>query len=533
LAVNVETMADEMMNHSKLKTLLNAIRPERIEAHLRFLSHPLLEGRGAGTRGGRIAEEYIRAVMEAAGLEEVPGLGYRQEVPMIGMDPQPRLEFAAGGTSPVGRPRYRDDYVLEAGVPQEDVELEAEIVFVGYGIHAPEYGWDDFGDEDLEGKVLLIRVNDPGTEDRPDFFDGTALTYYGRWTYKFEEAARRGAAGAILVHTEESAGYGWNVVRTSNTGEQYQLAGEPEFPLQVRGWVTEAVARELLAAGGGDAEVLLAASDRPGFRARPLGLQLRASVRSTVREVSTANVVGFVPARDNDRAQEPIIIMAHHDHLGMTEEDGKVAIYHGAYDNASGVALLLALAQAVMETGTRLERPLIFLASTAEESGLLGAEWYTRHPAFPLARTAAVLNVDGANLQGPTRDIAPLGADRSTLGDVVGRAAEQEGLQLAAEQHPEKGMFFRQDHFPFARAGVPGIAFDHGLDYPERPAGWGEGWYQEFVSRHYHQPSDAFSEDFDYRGAVQQGRVMLRTAVEVARADVLPDWRHGSGFARA
>jgi hypothetical protein len=514
-----------------LEPALTALREERIEAHLRFLSHPLLEGRGAGSRGGRLAEEYIRAVYARAGLEPPRGAGFRQQVPMIGMDPVPDLSLQTSMGETI-EPVYREEYVLEAAIPTESVEVDADLVFVGYGISAPEYEWDDFGDEDLSGKVLLIRVNDPGATGRPDFFEGPRLTYYGRWTYKFEEAGRRGAAGAILIHTDESAGYGWNVVRNSNTGEQYQIAGEPQFPLRIRGWVTDAVARRLLASSGMPAEELLEASDRPGFRPRPLNVSVRASVRSAIREVSTANVLGVLPGTDAELAEEPIVLMAHHDHLGMVTEGDETIIYPGALDNASGVAVLLALAEALGETGTRFPRPLLFLASTAEESGLLGSDWYTRHPVWPLNRTAAVLNIDGANLQGPTDDIAPLGVERSTLGEFVREAAEAEGLSVAPEQHPEKGMFFRQDHFPFARAGVPGIAFDHGLRFTERSEGWGEEWYREWIASHYHQPSDAFQEDFDYRGALQQARVMLRTAAAVAAAEKLPDWYPTAGFRR-
>ncbi len=449
---------------------------------------------------------------------------------MIGMDPEPEIAFSnPSGESFV--PAYRDEFVLEAGIPMESVSVEAELIFAGYGIHAPEYDWDDFQGLDVAGKVLLVRVNDPGTARTPGFFGGRALTYYGRWTYKFEEAARRGAAGVILIHTDESAGYGWNVVRNSNTGEQYQLAGEPEYPLRIRGWVTETVGKRLLSSGD-DADALLALSDRPDFRARPLGMRVNATVRSTISEVATANVMAMIPGVDSTRGDEPVILMAHHDHLGMVPGAGGPTIYAGAHDNASGVALLLAMAEAFAASGARPPRPFLFLASTAEESGLLGAEWYTRHPAWPLGRTAAVLNVDGANLHGPTTDIAPLGVDRSSLGPYVYTAAEAEGLEVAPEQHPEKGSFFRQDHFPFARAGVPGIAFDHGLTYRDRPDGWGKAWFEDFVAHHYHQPSDAFSDDFDYRGAVQQGRVMMRTAIAVAEADSLPDWKADSPFRR-
>src|SRR3954451_12443205 len=245
-------------NEAVLRAALDAVRPKTVDAHLRFLSHPLLEGRAPGTRGGTLAMEYIAAQLERMGCEPVDG-SWLQPVPMVGMDPHPHLTL----DTPAGSidPAYKDGYVLEAGIPQPRVDVDSELVWVGYGITAPEYGWDDYKDVDVRGKVLLVRGNDPGTEATPDFFGGKALTYYGRWTYKFEEASRRGAAGALLVHTDQSAGYGWNVVKTSNTGEQFDLAGDPEFPLQVRGWISESAARDALAAAGHDLAALLQASD--------------------------------------------------------------------------------------------------------------------------------------------------------------------------------------------------------------------------------------------------------------------------------
>ncbi|MBW3571521.1 MAG: peptidase M28, partial [Gemmatimonadetes bacterium] len=273
-----------------LEQALSRIQPHVIDAHLRFLSHELMEGRAPGTRGGILAMEYIRAQFQRMGLHPVEG-SYLQDVPMVGLTPHPTLAFH----TPQGamEPAYEDEYVLEAGVPEERVQVDADLVFVGYGIAAPEHDWDDFKDADLRGKVLLMRVNDPGTEATPDFFGGKALTYYGRWTYKFEEASRRGAAGALLIHTDESAGYPWSVVRTSNTGTQYDLAGAPEFPLQVRGWVSESVARGVLARAGHDLDALVRDSENRGFRPLATGVRVRASVRSEVEPVQTANVVGL------------------------------------------------------------------------------------------------------------------------------------------------------------------------------------------------------------------------------------------------
>lgn len=518
------------IDQALLEQTLARIQPHVIDAHLRYLAHPLLEGRAPGTRGGTLAMEYIRAQLQRLGLRPAGG-GHLQEVPMVGLTPHPALTFV----TPQGpmEPRYEEEYVLEAGVPRERVEVDAELVFVGYGIAAPEFGWDDFKDAELRGKVLLIRVNDPGTEATPDFFGGKALTYYGRWTYKLEEAARRGAAGALLIHTDESAGYGWNVIRTSNTGTQYDLAGDPQFPLQVRGWISHQTARGLLARAGFDFEALARDSENRGFRPLATGIRVRAAVRSEMEAVRTANVVGLLPGSDPARAAEPVVLTSHYDHLGVREgADGERRIHPGAYDNASGVALLLTLAEAAAAMPSPPPRPLLFMSTTAEESGLLGAEWYARNPLFPLPTTAAALNVDGANLRGRTTDITPLGTDRSSLGDAVRAAAREEGLELRPDPHPEQGSFYRQDHFPLARAGVPSLAMDHGLTFEGRPEGWGEKWYEEFIGQHYHQPSDSYAEGWDYAGAVQQGRVMLRTALAVAYGDGLPAWLPGAGFAR-
>jgi Zn-dependent M28 family amino/carboxypeptidase len=492
-----------------LRAALDAVRPKTIDAHLRFLSHPLLEGRAPGTRGGMLAMEYIAAQLERMGMEPV-NHSWLQSVPMLGMDPHPHLTLE----TPAGQslPAYKDEYVLEAGVPQPDVEVDTELVFAGYGITAPEYGWDDFKDVDVRGKVLLVRVNDPGTEATPGFFGGRALTYYGRWTYKYEEASRRGAAGVLLVHTDESAGYGWNVVKTSNTGEQFDLAGDPDFPLAVRGWISQPAIRRALGEAGLDLDALTAASEAKDFRPVPTGIRVRARVTSELRQVETANVVGFLPGSEAARLNEVVILSAHYDHLGTRVGDGgERLVYHGAYDNASGVSVLLAVAEALASAPSRPPRPFLVVSTTAEESGLLGAEWYARHPLYPLGTTAAVLNVDGANLWGLTEDIAPLGTDRSDLGEMVRAAAAAEAMTVVPEQHPEQGMFFRQDHFPFARAGVPALAMDHGLRYVGRPEGWGLERYNEFNTQHYHQPSDAYRPDFDYFGELQQARVMVRT----------------------
>jgi Zn-dependent M28 family amino/carboxypeptidase len=514
-----------------LDEALTAIRAEVLDAHLRFLADPLLEGRAPGTRGGRLAAAYIRAQFRRIGLHPLAD-DYLPPVPLVGLDPEPSL----GLELPSGEglhPTYGEDFVANAGVPESDVELSADLVYVGFGIRAPEYEWDDYEGLDVRGKVVLVRVNDPGSAESPDFFGGEALTYYGRWTYKFEEAARQGAAGAILIHTDESAGYGWNVVRSSNTGEQFSLAGQPEHPLPLKAWVRATVVGELLQHAGLNPEELDRRSQQRGFRGAGTGVRVRARLRSRIRTVETGNVVGLLPGRDGSRSDEPVLVTSHYDHLApRLGPAGEAIVYPGAYDNASGVAVLLAVAEAAARLPAAPRRPWLFIATTAEESGLLGAEWYARHPLIPLARTVAALNLDGANLMGRTRDLAPLGLDRSELGELVGEAAAAEGMELAPEPHPEQGMFFRQDHFPFARAGVPALALDHGLVFEGRPAGWGEAWYQDFVANHYHQPSDSYRDGIDYGGAVQQARVLLRLASAASERERLPDWSPHAEFSR-
>ncbi|MBV9773376.1 MAG: peptidase M28, partial [Gemmatimonadetes bacterium] len=289
---------------SSLDAALDRIRPEVIDGHLRFLSHPLLEGRAPGTRGGQVASEYILAQFRRIGLQPVGG-SYLQPVPLVGMIPEPTLSLRCPDGSTVDPP-YRDAFTMKAGLPKPEVEADGELVYVGYGITAPEYGWDDYKDVDVRGKVLLVRVNDPGTEATPGFFGGKALTYYGRWTYKYEEASRRGAAGAILIHTDESAGYGWNVVRTSNTGQQFDLSGEPEFPLAVKGWISLPAVTDVLRRAGHDVDELLRRSEDRDFRPVPTGVQVRARVRSQVKEVSTANVVGLLPGSAPSREAEVV-----------------------------------------------------------------------------------------------------------------------------------------------------------------------------------------------------------------------------------
>lgn len=507
---------------------------DNIRSHMRTLASDEFAGRGPGHPGGDMAAEYIAEQFEAYGLEPADG-SYFQTVPIIGSTPDPasvRLAFRGGGATV--EPPYLDGFVLNPGDAEaEAVSGEGELVFVGYGIDAPEEEWNDFAGVDVAGKWILILVNDPpapGTE--PELFGGPAMTYYGRWTYKYEEAARQGALGALIVHETGPAGYPWSVVRGGWSGEQFALPPDPQGPTPagMTGWITEDVAREVLAGAGLDFDELKEDAAGRDFGAVPTDITVSGAVEASVRRVETRNVVGILEgAEDPD---EVVTVTSHYDHFGIGEAVDGDSIYNGAYDNASGTALLMEMGR-TLAAGDAPDRSVLFIATAAEEQGLLGAAWYVQSPLFPLDRTVAEINVDGANLWGETDDVIVHGAERSELGAFVRPHAREMGLEMMPDAEPEKGFFFRSDHFPFAKAGVPSLYFEHGRRYRGRPEGWGDEIQAEYTANRYHAPSDEFSEDFVFDGAVQQGTLVLRTLRDIAASDAWPNWHPGQEFKAA
>lgn len=500
-----------------------------MDAHLRFLASDLLEGRAPATRGGRLAAEYIAAQFQALGLEPAGVNGtYFQPVALVGMTPQPTFSWGPTGSPPESL-AYRDAFVAWAERPEADIAASGEVVFVGYGIRAPEWQWDDYKGTDLKGKVLLMLVNDPGLVDSTVFL-GKILTYYGRWTYKLEEAARQGAAGAILIHTSESATYPWEVVRGSWSVEQFKL-DQPHSPsIAFAGWVTESSARAALTKAGLSLDALNRAAAGRDFRSVPTGLQASLRIHSGLRRVESENVAARLPGRNARLASQAVLITAHWDHKGIGPIIRGDSIYNGAEDNASGVAAILGVAKSLMQL-PRLARSIVFLSTTAEESGLLGSEAYVQRPLLPLGQTAAVLNLDVTNVRGATRDIGALGMDRSTLGPVFQAAARAESL--AAESQPDvRGSFFRSDHFPFARSGVPALSIKPGVDFVGQPKGWGEEQENVYNQQRYHQPGDEYRPTFRYAGLAQQVRVTVRAARAIANDPALPRWLPASEFQR-
>jgi Zn-dependent M28 family amino/carboxypeptidase len=430
---------------------------------------------------------------------------------------------------------YMDGFVVNAGDPEAtEVSGSAEVVFVGYGVNAPENDWNDFAGMDVSGKFILILVNDPpATEAEPDLFGGQAMTYYGRWTYKWEEAARQGALGALIVHETDPAGYPWSVVRGGWSGEQFSLPPDPAAPepAGMVGWVTRDVAEQIFAAGGLDFETLKADAGTRGFTAVSTGVTATAGLYANVRTEETRNVVGL--KRGSERPDDIITITSHYDHFGVGEVIGGDSIYNGAYDNASGTALLMELARAFASLPTGPERSILFISTAAEEQGLLGSQWYVQSPLFPLDQTVAEINVDAVNLWGETDDVVVHGEERSALGAYVRPRAAELGLTIRPDAEPEKGFFFRSDHFPFAKAGIPSLYVEHGRNYRGRPEGWGQSVKDEYTAERYHAPADEFSDDFTFEGAVQQGILVFRTAWDIAQDDTWPGWNEGQEFKAA
>jgi Zn-dependent M28 family amino/carboxypeptidase len=507
-----------------------------LRSHIRILSDDLFEGRGPGTRGGTLAAKYIAAQFEALGLEPAgTDRSYFQQVPMIGVKAAADNKLTIKNSSGSVEFKYGDDFVAGTDLEKNEIPVNAELVFVGYGVQAPENNWDDYKGLDVRGKILVMMVNDPpATAAEPGLFGGRALTYYGRWTYKYEEAARRGAIGALLIHTTESAGYGWQVVRNSWGGERFGLVPDGTVnQLAMKSWVTEDAARKIIQLAGKNLDALRQSAQTRDFRPVPLGVMADGILKVTSRRVSSPNVVGIFRGDDDKLKNEYVTFTAHWDHFGIKPEQSGDNIWNGALDNATGVSGIINIARAFTRLEEKPRRSILFIATTAEEQGLLGAEYYTRHPLVPLAKTAANINLDSLNIYGLTTDIAPLGAERSTLGKIIEKVAQENQVTISPDSHPEQGLFYRSDHFPFAKAGVPAVNFEPGGNFVGHSPDWGKEKFAEYNATRYHQPGDEFSPNWDFSGMVQQTRLAFWIGLRTANADDMPQWNKGDEFERA
>lgn len=517
---------------STTSTTSNILRRE-IDAHLRFLSSDLLEGRAPATRGGTLAEQYIASELESYGVR--PGVkgSYYQPVPIdvVASDPT-TISIAASGKA-TATLRFPEDVVVWAGSAAPRSEARGELVFVGYGARAPEYKWDDFKGMDLKGKILLVLVNDPpAPASEPTLFGGKAMTYYGRWTYKYEEAERQGAAGMLIIHTTYEAGYPWQVVTGSNSKEHRLLPrpADAPAPVAVRGWIQHDIAASLLKQAGLDLAQLTRDADTRSFRPVPTGITMDMSFANSVAHMTSNNVVGIVEGADAKLRDQYVLYSAHWDHLGIGPAVNGDSIYNGAFDNASGVATVLAIAHTAATTATKPKRSQLFVFVTAEESGLLGSQYFGEHPTVPSRDIVAALNIDEANVDGRVRDLTVLGDTKSSLGPELTAMVKSDGMRLSPEQHPEAGSFYRSDHFSFARVGIPSVSIGGGSDYVDKPAGWGKVHDENFVSKRYHQPSDEYQADWDLAGAVQLGEIVYRFGNQLANAPTLPVWNANAEF---
>jgi Zn-dependent M28 family amino/carboxypeptidase len=511
-----------------------AIDRQSLEAPIRFLADDLLEGRGPASRGDRLARLYLETTMELMGLRPgAPGGSWQQPFEIVGVKAEvPETWQFKGPAGTVSLKRW-DDFIAASGVQTERAAIDnAELVFVGYGIQAPEYQWDDFKGADLKGKVLVMMNNDPDWD--PKLFEGNRRLYYGRWTYKYESAARQGAAGAIILHTTPSAGYPWQVVQTSWSGEQFHLPAHGEPQIQVAGWTTEAATRELMKAAGQDLDKLVAQAKSRDFKPVPLGVTTSLAFANKVERVKTANVMGLLPGGDPRLKDEVVVFSAHHDHLGIGAPDKSGdTIYNGAEDNAAGDAQLLAIAKAFTELRERPRRSVLFLFVAAEEQGLLGSQYYSEHPTFPSGRIAANLNYDGGNIFGRTRDLTYIGLGKSSLDRVVRAVAARQGRRVEGDQFPDRGFFYRSDQLSFARIGVPAIYLHSGTDFVGRPAGWGKERLEDWEEHHYHQPSDQYSPSWSFDGMVEDARLGFYSGLDIADDPALPAWNPGDEFEAA
>jgi len=512
---------------------METISPDHIRWHVRFLAHDLLEGRGTGQRGGDLAAEYMATQFAEYGLQPAgDNSSYLQKVPLVGVTTLLDTTFsfvpqhgAAKDLKPL------TDYVATDQTQQPQSEVNADIVFVGYGIEAPEYNWDDYKGADMHGKVLLMLVNEPPSDD-PKFFQGKALTYYGRWTYKYEEAARKGAVGVMLVHQAEMASYPWDVVRNSNSGEKSYLKLEGPA-LKVASWIQLDVAEKLAASSGMNLDKMMAEARSRDFHPVNLGAKLKAHMVSKIRDLQSNNVVAMLPGSDRNLKQEAVMYTAHYDHFGIRPDMPGDNIFNGAQDNATGCGILLELARAYSVASQRPRRSIIFAAVTAEEQGLLGSEYLGKHPPISASQISLDLNYDDVKPLGAPEEVEVSGAERTTFYAAVQATANEFRLAIRPDARPEAGHFYRSDHFSLARVGIPSFSINEGMKFKGHDEAWGVEQNRDYTQNHYHRPSDEYHPEMDFTGDSAVARFGFALGWEAASAPKRVEWKKGDEFEAA
>jgi Zn-dependent M28 family amino/carboxypeptidase len=513
---------------------------DRMLANIRTLSSDEFEGRGPGSKGEQLTIQFLLDQFRAAGLEPGnPDGTFLQSVPLVGITPDPAMKLTLAGHGQILAPKFQDDFVAWSKRVEETSSVDADLIFVGYGVQAPEFQWDDFKGTDVKGKILVELINDPPVPDSadpsrldPKVFGGDAMTYYGRWTYKFEKAAKMGAAGCIIIHQTDRAGYPWEVVRNSWSGTQFDLAtpDKNRGRLAVESWITSDFATKLFRAAGRDLDHLIQSAATRDFKPVPLGIHAKLTIHNSLRTLDSHNAIAKLIGSDPDLKNSYVIYTAHWDHFGIGPEVNGDKIYHGAVDNAAGTAALLEMARAYKALRTPPRRSILFLSVTAEEQGLLGSQYYAEHPLYPLARTALDINMDGMNVNGRTSDIVQIGRGVSTLDAVIDAVAKEQGRVVKTDPEPEKGLYYRSDHFQFAKNGVPAFDPESGVDFLGRPAGWGIEKRKEYTAMRYHKPADKIDPDWNMDGAVEDAKLYFLVGYRAANDPHMPEWNSGAEF---
>jgi Zn-dependent M28 family amino/carboxypeptidase len=512
---------------------LQKIDPEHIRAHVRLLSDDLLEGRGTGQRGGDIAAEFIATQFWLDGLKAAGDNGtFFQQVSFVGITPGAETTFdLVPNKGDTQKLKPLDEYVAYDQTQHASDDIDAPIVFVGYGIDAPEYQWDDYKGTDVRGKVLLMLVNEPSSND-PNFFKGPALTYYGRWTYKYEEAARRGAVGAILIHKAEMASYPWEVVRNSNSGEKSFLKSDAP-QLKAASWIQLDVARKLAQNSGLDLKKMIEDAQSRSFHPIALPVKLKAHMVSKIRPFSSRNVVAMLPGSDPNLSSEAVIYTAHYDHLGIRPDMPGDNIYNGARDNATGCGIVLELARVFAQSQARPRRSVLFATVTAEEQGLLGSEYLGKNPPIPAGKISLDLNFDDIPPLGAPEEVEVSGAERTNFNPTVEAMAKEFRLAIRPDSHPEAGHYYRSDHFSFARVGVPSFSINEGMKYKGHNTEWGLQQAEDYTNKQYHQPSDEYTPGMDFTGDAAMARFGFALGWAAASQPKLVGWEKGDEFEKA
>ena len=528
------------MGQAAPKAALQSISADRMLQNIKTLSSDEFEGRGPGSRGEERTVDFLQKQFKDIGLEPGnPDGTFIQKVPMVGITPDPNmaLQFSTtpaadkNGKKVFPTPQFQKDYVAWTKRVVDTSSVDAPLVFAGYGVQAPEYQWDDFKGVDVRGKVLVVLINDPPVPDSK-VFGGKAMTYYGRWTYKFEKAAEMGAAGCFIVHQSDRAGYPFEVVKNSWGAEQFDLS-TPDKNMKrvaIEGWITHDLATALFKAAGKDLSSLEKLAATRDFKPVELGVTAKLSVHNKLRNIDSRNVIGRITGSDPQQKNEYVIYTAHWDHFGIGPEVNGDKIYHGAADNASGVAALLEMARAYKQMPKPTKRTVLFMSVTGEEQGLLGSRYYAEHPLYPNAKTMLDINMDGMNTLGKTKDIIMIGRGQSTVDELVDTAVREQGRQVKPDPESEKGFFYRSDHFSFAKQGVPAFDPNDGTDFIGKPAGWGMKMRDQYTANDYHKPSDKVKDYWNLSGAVEDAQLFFTVGYRVANGDFTPQWKQGSEF---